>query len=224
MCIDPLAEKYTYNSPYAFAENRVIDGRELEGLEWVDSHKNKNLVYDPSANNGKGDFTQYATSDHRNMAKSLNGTEAGRAQFGKLVNSDVPTTATLDKENSPVDPDTGGLILGLTEPVLSKNGNVKQDKDKAGNVVGWRPEGFTITLFEKNIDSATKDVKSGAGEVYGKEVPKGTTFSQIIGITFGHEIGHANPKDLMYGAKNPSKAEVPATNISNQIIDELNKK
>ncbi len=35
MCIDPLAEKYTYNSPYAFSENRVIDGRELEGLEWV---------------------------------------------------------------------------------------------------------------------------------------------------------------------------------------------
>ncbi|WP_304342662.1 DUF1990 family protein [Chryseobacterium koreense] len=32
--IDPLAEKYTYNSPYAFSENRVIDGRELEGLEW----------------------------------------------------------------------------------------------------------------------------------------------------------------------------------------------
>uniref|UniRef100_A0AAU6WSK8 RHS repeat-associated core domain-containing protein n=1 Tax=Chryseobacterium endophyticum TaxID=1854762 RepID=A0AAU6WSK8_9FLAO len=33
--IDPLAEKLPYNSTYAFAENRVIDGRELEGLEWV---------------------------------------------------------------------------------------------------------------------------------------------------------------------------------------------
>ena len=31
--IDPLAAKYPHNSPYAFSENRVIDGVELEGLE-----------------------------------------------------------------------------------------------------------------------------------------------------------------------------------------------
>lgn len=33
--IDPLAEKYVHNSPYAFSENRVIDAVELEGLEAV---------------------------------------------------------------------------------------------------------------------------------------------------------------------------------------------
>ena len=33
MCIDPLAEKYPYNGTYNFSEDRVIDGRELEGLE-----------------------------------------------------------------------------------------------------------------------------------------------------------------------------------------------
>jgi RHS repeat-associated protein len=33
--VDPLAPKYPHNSPYAFSENRVIDGVELEGLEWV---------------------------------------------------------------------------------------------------------------------------------------------------------------------------------------------
>ena len=33
--IDPLAQKYVYNSPYAFSENRVIDGVELEGLEYA---------------------------------------------------------------------------------------------------------------------------------------------------------------------------------------------
>jgi hypothetical protein len=32
--VDPLSEKYVYNSPYAFSENRVVDGVELEGLEW----------------------------------------------------------------------------------------------------------------------------------------------------------------------------------------------
>ena len=32
--VDPLFRKYPYNSSYAFSENRVIDGVELEGLEW----------------------------------------------------------------------------------------------------------------------------------------------------------------------------------------------
>lgn len=31
--VDPLAEKYSYQSPYNFSENRVVDAVELEGLE-----------------------------------------------------------------------------------------------------------------------------------------------------------------------------------------------
>ncbi|MBU2019071.1 MAG: hypothetical protein KJ941_05445, partial [Bacteroidetes bacterium] len=31
--VDPMAKIYSYNSPYAFSENRVIDAIELEGLE-----------------------------------------------------------------------------------------------------------------------------------------------------------------------------------------------
>jgi hypothetical protein len=33
LSIDPLSPKYPWNSPYAFSENRVIDGVELEGQE-----------------------------------------------------------------------------------------------------------------------------------------------------------------------------------------------
>ena len=45
--IDPLSEKYSYQSHYNFSENRVVDARELEGLEAVDFRKNdkyQNLV------------------------------------------------------------------------------------------------------------------------------------------------------------------------------------
>lgn len=35
--VDPLFREYPYNSPYAFSENRVIDARELEGLEMADT-------------------------------------------------------------------------------------------------------------------------------------------------------------------------------------------
>ena len=37
MSVDPLAEKYPYNGVYNFSENRVIDARELEGLEAVNA-------------------------------------------------------------------------------------------------------------------------------------------------------------------------------------------
>jgi len=33
--VDPLTASYPHNSPYAFSENRLIDGVELEGLEYV---------------------------------------------------------------------------------------------------------------------------------------------------------------------------------------------
>lgn len=34
LSLDPIAAQYPWNSPYAFAENRVIDGVDLEGREW----------------------------------------------------------------------------------------------------------------------------------------------------------------------------------------------
>jgi hypothetical protein len=35
LTLDPLTSKYPQNSPYSFSANRVIDGVELEGLEYV---------------------------------------------------------------------------------------------------------------------------------------------------------------------------------------------
>lgn len=42
--IDPLSDDYRYQSPYNFSENRVTDGRELEGLEYVSIHHYANGV------------------------------------------------------------------------------------------------------------------------------------------------------------------------------------
>ena len=41
---DPLEAQYTWNSPYAFSENRVIDGVELEGLEWAPYNSDGNRL------------------------------------------------------------------------------------------------------------------------------------------------------------------------------------
>jgi len=34
LSIDPLKDDYPHNSTYAFSENRIVDGRDLEGKEW----------------------------------------------------------------------------------------------------------------------------------------------------------------------------------------------
>lgn len=41
LSLDPLSPQYPHNSPYAFAENRVIDGMELEGLEFLDHNESR---------------------------------------------------------------------------------------------------------------------------------------------------------------------------------------
>ncbi len=38
LSVDPLAPSYPWNSTYAFAENRVIDGIDLEGKEFYSVH------------------------------------------------------------------------------------------------------------------------------------------------------------------------------------------
>jgi len=43
MSIDPLAEKYPYNSTYAFQENKMGLGRELEGLELAEGPAMPNI-------------------------------------------------------------------------------------------------------------------------------------------------------------------------------------
>jgi len=70
---DPLEKNYPWNSPYAFSENRVIDGLELEGLEYVSFHHNANGTV------SKTEF--YKMTDKE--IKRLGGTTAG-------VHSSVP--------------------------------------------------------------------------------------------------------------------------------------
>jgi len=48
--VDPLEKKYPWNSAYAFSENRVIDGVELEGLEYASCSQilNHKGFYEPA--------------------------------------------------------------------------------------------------------------------------------------------------------------------------------
>ena len=69
--VDPLAGKYPYNSTYAFQENKMGLGRELEGLE---------LILDRTSKNGKTYYFTYRVKPVNNSGM-LND-----KQFNNLIN------------------------------------------------------------------------------------------------------------------------------------------
>jgi len=48
LSVDPLAPEYPWNSPYAFAENKVIQGIDLEGAEWESKYLWSDIISDES--------------------------------------------------------------------------------------------------------------------------------------------------------------------------------
>jgi len=71
--VDPLFKKYPWNSSYAFSENRVIDGLELEGLEYISFHHH---------NDGTVTKTEFYKMTDKEIKKK-GGTTAG-------INNSVP--------------------------------------------------------------------------------------------------------------------------------------
>jgi RHS repeat-associated protein len=46
LSVDPLAMDYPWNSAYSYSENRIMDGIDLEGLEFVSVHSNSFAPFD----------------------------------------------------------------------------------------------------------------------------------------------------------------------------------
>ncbi|MEO6230421.1 MAG: DUF6443 domain-containing protein [Ferruginibacter sp.] len=90
--IDPLADKYVYNSTYAFSENKVINGVELEGLEVV----LVNAKTDPAIYNAgikEKDKSAIHIFAHANPSSILgrNGFIKSPKQFDKMLSQENDT-------------------------------------------------------------------------------------------------------------------------------------
>ena len=123
--IDPLAEKYQYWTPYAFSGNRVIDSRELEGLEPVEINKGtKNLVIvnqgyvgsPPPGSTQAQNYTKYNKEsyidyDGIGVINNLNSstTQVGifASSKGETTKNDILSTISSFREKSP----DGKLIM-----------------------------------------------------------------------------------------------------------------
>lgn len=71
--IDPLSAKYPYNSPYAFSENRVVDGIEFEGLEFWDAGLQSYGRYEMYMKNGATHDEAYSLVQKEHYASAVGG-------------------------------------------------------------------------------------------------------------------------------------------------------
>jgi RHS repeat-associated protein len=200
--IDPLASKYVYNSPYAFSENRVINGRELEGLEWVNSTGQK--IYEPTADNGKGAYTQNATTQDKQLGSALQKTETGSAQFSKLVNSEHPISIEVNSKKE----------LSTNQEGKPQMGTTRSEAHLEGDKVV--PEKSIITLNTETIKYGVETNKTVDG---GKEGMGGLSQEQGVAATLGHEIEHASKEGIVADATK-GNSEPAAVKAGDSIIRE----
>ena len=148
LSIDPLAAQYAHNSPYAFSENRVIDGVDYEGSEYLP-------YWELLSHRTPGDMTDAGVTGHNMIRKSYN-TVAGLWNLGAgLVTGDnkmVPgvwqhqldnavcdavsgtADAVLDPHVEDVENLGSGLILGGAAKLLAPLSKVPLRIVAAGDV------------------------------------------------------------------------------------------
>jgi RHS repeat-associated protein len=142
--IDPLANDYVHNSPYAFSENKVTAHIELEGLEAIPLFGNSSIISNTVALEGNNVIPKPAIE---NIVKSSveTGNKSGSSKMpaetlqnfsrGRSVEAEQLAKNGLEKNNTPievVDPKTGKTEI--TVPDAFKNGG--QSTSEIKNVKG----------------------------------------------------------------------------------------
>ncbi|MCA6069226.1 DUF6443 domain-containing protein [Chryseobacterium sp. RG1] len=154
--IDPLSEKYAYQSHYNFSENRVVDGRELEGLEWVKNstiNDNGTKTYTADAkfkvlNNAQNvisnsDLKYYFPRFTKQMEESYNGKTTSGDEFkvGKIEYQ------VVDK----VDP-SKDYYIELTTQVLEKDGSPSTAAGKVDKIGDTQVNRMQVNVKKTNLE------------------------------------------------------------------------
>ncbi|MCA6421552.1 MAG: hypothetical protein IM568_01895 [Flavobacterium sp.] len=114
LSLDPLSAQYPHNSPFAFSENRVIDGTELEGLEFLDSKVARiKMTYGAAMIN-----LDNVNAPTFNMLHTVVNDEKGNYQY-RYVNQDLVYLGRYIYQGTTVKEETGvKLYTKNYEPIL----------------------------------------------------------------------------------------------------------
>ncbi|MDR5591670.1 RHS repeat-associated core domain-containing protein [Christiangramia sp. SM2212] len=179
---DPLEKSFPWNSPYAFSENRIIDGVELEGKEWSVS------IYGPSKEN------EVTTVEINLKIKVINSSKilTDKTKVDKLL---LGAQSEFKKVYSQFD----------------KNNNVQYSAHLEYEILDKVPaeglsDSFVVKLNDLKTQTLTRGGRTFRGIIAGS-TPKGRTQSTLVNVglsidgvmrqidgiirTTLHELGHS---------------------------------
>ncbi len=181
--IDPMTKQFPWNSPYAFSENRVIDGVELEGREWTVN------INGPSK---QSDVTNVFVNLKIQVINASN-ILTDKAKVNELL---LGVQSEFRRVYSQFD----------------KDNNVKYSSKLEFEVLDNIPEGgftdgvFLVKLNDLKVETLTRGGRTFRGIVAGS-TPKGKTQSTLVNVglsidgvmrkvneilrTSLHELGHS---------------------------------
>ena len=197
MSIDPLAEKYAYNGTYNFSENRVIDGRELEGLEVV--------LINPT----KSSSTEQQKAGDKRIVKGAKNIPSSSTTI-TVTGHGSPTGMSNDVRGEEIN------TAGQLNSVLNRNSDDWKNKESG--------EGMTVILYSCRTGADVKDENgkstapsfaqtiSGAEEFKDVEIiaPDQRVYFSENGPVGTFEAKYAGPDDnYKADAKDHSRSETP---------------
>lgn len=213
---DPLAPDYPWNSPYAFSENRVIDGVELEGLEVVSVHSRSFAPFDSFGGGYTGDgnnrkFGDELVEDYDN--KRFNYRIRSAVEVNLQTNQILSTTLGKTWSEKPSAGRGAWSPTYFQEPSTFEGGNLffqMQGNDKALAVPNWLNAGYIDVKVKLNFEQVASD--NGllkwkvAGEVYGDRYPSNETFltdksgnQLFLGVSAVDNEGEYGPQKELLG-------------------------
>jgi RHS repeat-associated protein len=184
LSLDPLMASYPWNSPYTFSENRVIDGVDLEGLEWenfLTNFKNPGELLVKVPNEYTSQKQHYTVKIHKPNLPFSQISEAFLANPGKFLNSSAATfNSPVDGEGKPSQFKVGSYIkIDILGPSNNSYVRIKAIEERKGfisatfeTMEGHVEKGVITFSFTEDTDgNVTFDIKSTSEPDWGEWVP-----------------------------------------------------
>ncbi len=167
--IDPLAEKYTYNSTYAFQENKLGMGVELEGLELLKNHTGffaihgnaMRVVRAPGSqmSNGQATFTAagigLTTKGYNPGGARISDGSSGLRLKSHAYSGPTPNGATMENvQETPGSMDSQKFTT--TKRGLEMTNKMIKNYDKLNTAAGGAQELVGLLDLASNIPDAIK--------------------------------------------------------------------
>jgi len=184
--IDPLASKFPYNSPYAFSENRVLDGIELEGLEVISFHSRSFAPFDSFGGgfHGDGDNRKFSmdpwSSSRISSTYSIN-IDEGIDPVSAGAEGSISKHAWGNPTYSDADLKVSSQELAISETKDAFSGKIGMHMWGNNDAMIGTPDidvKYEIYIGVLKNDDGTQEVTL-SGRVYGDDFPSNETYLSI---------------------------------------------